>query len=71
MTPPRRTKGQPGEPASDADQVENAHDAPEQSIATKAGSSSAAQESPRKRQATGISMSQKQALIDNLQLEST
>lgn len=71
MSPSRRTKRQSGESASAADQVDNAHGAPEQRIATKAGSSSAAQESPRKKQATGISMSQKQALVDNLQLEST
>lgn len=71
MAPSQRTNGQPGESASAADQVENAHDAPEQRIATKAGSSSAAQESPRKRKATGISVIQKQALVDNLQLEST
>lgn len=70
MTPSRRTKGQSGESAPAAGQFENAHGAPEQRIATKAGSSSAAQESPRKRQATGISMVQKQALVDNLQLES-
>lgn len=70
MTPSRRTKGQSGESAPAAGQVENAHGAPEQRIATKAGSSSAAQESPRKKQTTGISMGQKQALVDNLQLES-
>lgn len=71
MSPSRRTKGQSGESAPAAGRVENAHGAPEHTIATKAGSSSAApQESPRKKQATGISMSQKQALVDNLQLES-
>ncbi|KAJ0121432.1 hypothetical protein J7T55_008596 [Diaporthe amygdali] len=69
MTPTRRTKGSSGESASAADQVEIAQSAPEQGIATIPGSSSAAQESPRKKQRTGISMNQKQALIDNLQLE--
>lgn len=71
MTPPRRTKAPLGESASAADQIENAYIASEQRTATKAGSSSAAQESPRKKQVTGISMGQKQMLIDNLQLEST
>ncbi|KAG6363103.1 hypothetical protein INS49_008198 [Diaporthe citri] len=71
MTHSGRTKGQPGESAPAAGRVENAHGAPEQTIATKAGSSSAAQEIPRKKQATGISISQKQALVDNLQLEIT
>lgn len=71
MTPSQRTKGQSDESAPAAGQVENAHGAPEQRIATKAGSSCAAQESPRKKQATGISMGQKQALVDNLQLEIT
>lgn len=70
MTPPRRAKGQSGESAAVAGRVENAYGAPEQTIATKAGSSSAAQESPRKKQTTGVSISQKQALVDNLQLES-
>lgn len=71
MSPTRRTQRQSGESASAADEVEIAHGAPEQRIATKPGSSSASQESPRKKRATGISMSQKQALVDNLQLEST
>ncbi|KAL1878668.1 hypothetical protein Daus18300_001943 [Diaporthe australafricana] len=71
MSPTRRTKRPSGESASAADQVEIAHGAPEQRIATQAGSSSAFQESPRKKRSTGISMSQKQALVDNLQLEIT
>lgn len=56
---------------SASDQVENAQNKTEHIIAARSGSPSVAQESPRKRQKTGISMSQKQALIDNLQLEST
>ncbi|POS76073.1 hypothetical protein DHEL01_v205524 [Diaporthe helianthi] len=71
MTASQRTKVPSDEPASAADQIENARGAPEQRIATEAGSSSAAQESPRKRKAAGITMGQKQALIDNLQLEIT
>lgn len=71
MSPSRHTKGQSSESASAADHADNAYGAPEQRIATQAGSSSAAQESPRKKQTTGISMSQKQAIVDNLQLEST
>lgn len=70
MTASQRTKAPSDTPASAADQIENAHGAPEQRVATEAGSSYAAQESPRKRKAAGITMGQKQALIDNLQLES-
>lgn len=49
-----------------------AHDMAEQRVPTKAGSASVAksQESPRKKKKrTGITLSQKQAVIDNLQLE--
>lgn len=51
--------------------AEKAHNMTDHTGATRTGSSSAAQEGPRKKQKTGITMSQKQALIDNLQLEST
>ncbi|KAG8165004.1 hypothetical protein KVR01_005279 [Diaporthe batatas] len=71
MTASQRTKEPSDKSASAADRIENAHGAPEPRIATEAGSSSAAQESPRKRKAAGITMGQKQALIDNLQLEIT
>lgn len=71
MTASQRTKAPSDGSASAADQNENAHGAPEQRIATEAGSSSASQESPRKRKAAGITVGQKQALMDNLQLEST
>lgn len=65
---PRGTKRTSDEMAPD-----NVEDAPApQTIATKAGNPSepSGQDSPRKKQRTGISLSQKQALIDNLQLES-
>ena len=42
-----------------------------QKVPTKTGSPSASQESPHKKRKTGITITQKQALIDNLQLEST
>lgn len=69
MAPPRGTKRKSDESASRGDQVENAQNMTEHFGATRKGSPSVAQESPRKRQRTGISLSQKQALIDNLQLE--
>lgn len=47
--------------------VEDAPELASQSIATKTG---APTQSPRKRQKTVISSNQKQALIDNIQLES-
>lgn len=67
---PRGTKRKSDETIPD--NVEDAHDVAPQTIATKAGSPSrsSGQDSPRKKQRTGISLSQKQALIDNLQLES-
>lgn len=71
MAPPRGTKRKSDESASSGDQVEKAQNMTEYIGATRKGSPSFAQESPRKRQRTGISLSQKQALIDNLQLEST
>lgn len=67
MAPPRGTKRKSDETA---DHVGDAPDLAPQAIATKKGSSSG-QNSPRKKQKTGISLGQKQALIDNLQLEST
>ena len=41
-----------------------------QKVPTKGGSPSAGQGSPHKKRKTGITVAQKQALIDNLQLES-
>lgn len=70
MAPPRGSKRKSDGSVSAADHVEDAQDMTAQGVAIEAGSP-AAQDSPRKKQRTGISMSQKQALIDNLQLEST
>ncbi|CAN8099480.1 unnamed protein product [Discula destructiva] len=53
-----------------ANNVEDAQDMASQAIATKTGSFPD-QSTPRKKLRTGISLSQKQALIDNLQLEVT
>lgn len=69
MAPPRGTKRKSDESVLATDHVDHAQDMATQRIATKDGSPSA-QDSPRKKQKTGISMSQKQALIENLQLES-
>lgn len=41
-----------------------------QKVPTKSGSPTASEESPYKKRKTGITLAQKQALIDNLQLES-
>lgn len=70
MAPAQGIKRRSDESASAADQVEDAQDMGAQKTVTRAGSP-VAQDGPRKKQKTGISMSQKQALIDNLQLEST
>ncbi|ROW11521.1 hypothetical protein VMCG_01129 [Cytospora schulzeri] len=69
MAPPRGTKRKSDESASASDRVENAQNITEHIDATTADNPFVAQESPRKRQRTGITLSQKQALIDNLQLE--
>ncbi|KAJ4396896.1 hypothetical protein N0V93_001118 [Gnomoniopsis smithogilvyi] len=67
MAPPRGTKRKSDETG---DHVRDASNLASQTVATKTGSSSG-QTSPRKKQKTGISLGQKQALIDNLQLEIT
>lgn len=64
---PRGTKRKSDE--TTPDNVEDAQVMALQTVATKMGSPSG-QVNPRKKQRTGISLSQKQALIDNLQLES-
>ncbi|KUI65909.1 hypothetical protein VM1G_01716 [Cytospora mali] len=70
MAPPRGTKRKSDESVSVGDQVENTQSITGHMNATRTEGLSA-QESPRKRQRTGISLSQKQALVDNLQLEIT
>ena len=66
--PPRGRKRKSESVASEMD------DAPNMTTTTTAGQkiatkTSSAEESPRKRQKTGVTAAQKQALIDNLQLE--
>ncbi|EPE09207.1 hypothetical protein F503_06983 [Ophiostoma piceae UAMH 11346] len=68
--PPRGRKRKSESIASEMD------DAPSMTTTTTAGQkvatkTSSAEESPRKRQKTGVTAAQKQALIDNLQLEVT
>ncbi|KAJ4408251.1 hypothetical protein N0V82_009737 [Gnomoniopsis sp. IMI 355080] len=67
MASPRGTKRKSDETA---DHVRDAPDLASQTVATKAGNS-AGQSSPRKKQKTGLTLGQKEALIDNLQLEIT
>lgn len=69
MAPPRGTKRKSDESASASDHGNTAHDTAAQKVATKTHDAHS-EHSPRKRQKTGISMAQKQALVDNLQLES-
>lgn len=71
MSPPRGIKRKSDESVPAGDQIDNTQDMTEYISATRTGSPSVAQEGPRKRQRTGITLGQKQALIDNLQLEST
>lgn len=69
MAPPRGTKRKSNEHVLAAD--DGSHDAPnvaDQRVDAKAGSHSGP-DTPRKKQKT-ISLAQKQALIENLQLES-
>ncbi|KAK7745359.1 hypothetical protein SLS53_002855 [Cytospora paraplurivora] len=70
MAPPRGTKRKSDDSPSADDQAENVN-MTEHTMATRAGSPSVTQEGPRKRQRTGITLGQKQALIENLQLEIT
>ncbi|ROW16277.1 hypothetical protein VPNG_01872 [Cytospora leucostoma] len=70
MAAPRGTKRKSDDSPSADDQAENVN-MTEHMMATRAGSPSMYQEGPRKRQRTGITSGQKQALIDNLQLEIT
>lgn len=66
---PRGTKRKSNEDVLAADQIGDAPNMAEQRMATKTETPSA-QENPRKKQKTGISLNQKQALVENLQLES-
>lgn len=66
MAPPRGAKRKSDQNVSAAADADSAQDMTD---ATETGSP-APQDDSRKRQKTGISMGQKQALIDNLQLES-
>lgn len=70
MATPRGTKRKSDDSPSADDQAENVN-MTEHMMVTRAGSPSVYQEGPRKRQRTGITLGQKQALVDNLQLEST
>ena len=70
MAPPRGTKRKSDESVTGDAHGEKAQSMTEHTDTTRTDNPSAAQEGPRKKQKTGITMSQKQALIDNLQLES-
>jgi len=70
MAPIRSRKRKSDESVASSDDHEIHTDDEVQQIATKSGSP-AAMENPTKKRRTGITPAQKQALIDNLQLEST
>ncbi len=69
IMPPIRGRKRKSDQSTISNDDYTAHEMASQTIPTKSGSPSG-QESPRKKRKTNITLAQKQALIENLQLES-